>query len=151
MESFIFVSARMGKEEFDRRISQVFRFLWPLEMEYHGFCRWYWSRVVPSILTGSKEIIIAEYRGQITGVAILKNEAGEKKNLYPARKAGIPESGNRAEADGACIRKAKYPEALYHSVLLADRPVQKNFQLLWFSALGTLRQLLPQRPGRDLL
>ena len=48
-------------------------------MEYHGFCRWYWSRVVPSILTGSKEIIIAEYRGQITGVAILKNEAGEKK------------------------------------------------------------------------
>ena len=48
-------------------------------MEYRGFCRWYWSRVVPSILTGGKEIIIAEYRGQITGVAILKDELGEKK------------------------------------------------------------------------
>ena len=55
--------------------------MWPLEMEYHGFCRWYWSRVVPSILTGSKEIIIAEYRGQITGVAILKDEPGEKKSV----------------------------------------------------------------------
>ena len=35
--------------------------------------------MVPSILTGGKEIIIAEYRGQITGVAILKDELGEKK------------------------------------------------------------------------
>lgn len=79
METFVFASGLLDKDKFDKIVNQVFYFLRNLEVEYRGFSAWYWNKVVPSVLVGDKEMIVAKFNREITGVIIIKNEANEKK------------------------------------------------------------------------
>ena len=47
--------------------------------DYKNHFNWYWSKTVPAVLNGTREILVATVNQKIAGVAILKNEDGEQK------------------------------------------------------------------------
>lgn len=40
---------------------------------------WYWKKVVPDILTGTRDVIIITFNEEVVGVAIVKKEDDERK------------------------------------------------------------------------
>lgn len=59
--------------------SIIFSKLSDLVNEYPGFENWYYQKVIPQVVDGSRIIIIAEYEGYLSGIAILKRTLFEKK------------------------------------------------------------------------
>lgn len=47
--------------------------------DYPNHFNWYWSKTVPAVLKGTREILVCTVEREIAGVAFLKREDGEKK------------------------------------------------------------------------
>lgn len=47
--------------------------------DYPEHFNWYWSKTVPAVLKGTREILICTVNQEVAGVAFLKKEDGEKK------------------------------------------------------------------------
>jgi hypothetical protein len=56
----------------------VFNTIEPISQFYPGFKDWFWDKVVPGVVEGNDEIILAEERNELVGVSIIK-KTGEKK------------------------------------------------------------------------
>ena len=56
----------------------VFKTIAPISLFYPNFKNWFWDKVVPGIITGEDEIIIAEDKNELVGISIIK-KTGEKK------------------------------------------------------------------------
>lgn len=80
IESYIYISSlRDDDQSYGRMVNNVYQFLIGLNSEYPGFGSWYWNSVEPSLIEGTKEIIIAEWKRKIIGVSIIKKDFEEKK------------------------------------------------------------------------
>ena len=50
-----------------------------LEASYPGFCTWYWTKVVPGVGRGERNILISRLDARVAGVAITKRDCAEAK------------------------------------------------------------------------
>jgi len=62
---------------------QAFNILLHISELYPGFNEWYWDKVVPGIINGQDKMIIAENRGELVGISIIKK--GEEDKLRALR------------------------------------------------------------------
>lgn len=51
----------------------------PLTANYPGFSLWYWTKVLPGLLKGTRHILHVGGSSRPSGIAILKREANERK------------------------------------------------------------------------
>ncbi|WP_247473969.1 GNAT family N-acetyltransferase [Bradyrhizobium sp. 30] len=58
---------------------EALQFLLPLSSEYPHIEKWFRSRVVPGLRTGTRTLICVHRQGQLVGVGIGKNEVDERK------------------------------------------------------------------------
>jgi GNAT superfamily N-acetyltransferase len=58
--------------------ARIFSYLSHLEVLYPGFQQWYWKKVVPGLLDGSRRAFV-EDDGRITGIVIAKFTRSERK------------------------------------------------------------------------
>lgn len=61
----------------------AFNIVKPISELYPDFSNWYWDKVVPGIILGKDKVIIAESKGGIVGVSMIKD--GEEKKLRAMR------------------------------------------------------------------
>lgn len=47
--------------------------------DYPKHFSWYWSKTIPAVLSGTREVLVCTVNKKIAGVAFLKNEDGEQK------------------------------------------------------------------------
>ena len=66
-------------KKFSNTVLEIYNFMDDISEEYRNFFLWYWKKVVPDILNGTREIFIATINKKIVGVAILKRKKDEKK------------------------------------------------------------------------
>lgn len=62
---------------------QAFEVIKPISNFYPNFSDWYWDKVVPGIMLGTDKIIMAEKRGELVGISLIKD--GEEKKLRALR------------------------------------------------------------------
>jgi len=62
---------------------QAFNVLKPLSNFYPDFDNWYWDKVVPGIMLGTDKIIMAEKKGELVGISLIKD--GDEKKLRALR------------------------------------------------------------------
>lgn len=87
------ISYRVSKSLFD--CYRAFELTEGLDLYYPEIRDWFWNKVVPSTLTGTSSIILAEHDDQIVGVSMVK--AGDEPKIrclrvlpaYEGRGVGI--------------------------------------------------------------
>ena len=47
--------------------------------DYPNYFNWYWTKVIPGVINGTREILVCTFKDEIAGVAILKSENNEQK------------------------------------------------------------------------
>ena len=62
---------------------QAFETIKPISNFYPNFNDWYWDKVVPGIMLGSDKIIMAEKKGELVGISLIKD--GDEKKLRALR------------------------------------------------------------------
>lgn len=70
--------------------------------DYPNYFNWYWTKMVPAILNGTREILVCIIDKKIAGVVLLKNEEGEAKICALL----ILEEYQNMNVDGALLKKA---------------------------------------------
>lgn len=75
------VSSSLNKDHtlFTDLIANAYKVTDYLCKDYPNHFNWYWSKTVPGIFNGTREILICTVNKKIAGVAFLKNENDEKK------------------------------------------------------------------------
>jgi len=56
----------------------AFNILLPISNLYPDFKQWYWNKVIPGIIQGQDKIIIAEHKGEIIGISLIKKGSEDK-------------------------------------------------------------------------
>lgn len=77
-----FYSALPGIDPFEGLTSsegQALAFLMPLSDDYPGIDRWFRSKVVPGLRSGTRFLLPVERNGVMVGLGIAKNEIDERK------------------------------------------------------------------------
>ena len=71
----------LGKEHkaFSNIVSKAYEITEETDKDYKKRFSWYWEKVVPGVLNGTRDIFLAEFNGEVAGCAILKKEEGENK------------------------------------------------------------------------
>lgn len=71
----------LGKEHkaFSNIVSKAYEITEETDKDYKKRSSWYWEKVVPGVLNGTRDIFLAEFNGEVAGCAILKKEEGENK------------------------------------------------------------------------
>ena len=71
----------LGKEHkaFSNIVSKAYEITEETDKDYKNRFSWYWEKVVPGVLNGTRDIFLAEFNGEVAGCAILKKEEGENK------------------------------------------------------------------------
>lgn len=64
-------------------IYAAFGVLQPISNFYPEFNSWFWDKVVPGVILGDDKIIMAEKRGELVGISLIKN--GPEKKLRAIR------------------------------------------------------------------
>lgn len=66
-------------EAFVEIISNAYNITDEVCTSYSNYFKWYWEKVVPNILKGTRDVIIVTANDEIAGVAIVKKEDKERK------------------------------------------------------------------------
>lgn len=79
---------RKNKIAFSDFVNKVYTLTDSLRKIYPDYTNWYFSKVIPGIIAGNREIIICTIDKNVAGVLILKNTPSEKKicTLYVTEK-----------------------------------------------------------------
>ena len=71
------ISYRTSKGLFD--CHRAYTLTSGLDLYYPDFSDWFWNKVVPSVMTGESEIVLAEDKDEVIGISLLKR--GEEPKL----------------------------------------------------------------------
>ncbi|WP_054942602.1 hypothetical protein [Paenibacillus ihuae] len=63
---------KSSPKELNFHVENVYNSLITLNREYPGFDNWYYSKVIPELKKGSRDIIMAYNNQVLSGVSILK-------------------------------------------------------------------------------
>ena len=66
-------------EAFVKVVSKAYSIIDDVSIFYPNYFKWYWEKVIPNILKGTRDVIIVTVNYEIVGVAIVKKEENEKK------------------------------------------------------------------------
>jgi len=66
-------------EAFVKIVSNVYNITDDVCKAYPNYFKWYWEKVVPNILKGTRDVIIVTVNNEIAGVTIVKKEYMERK------------------------------------------------------------------------
>ena len=66
-------------EAFVEIISKAYNATESVCKSYPNYFIWYWKKVVPDILTGTRDVIIIMFNEEVAGVAIVKKKDDERK------------------------------------------------------------------------
>ena len=72
-------TAALGISPLSSVEAEALAFLLPLSKDYPGIDRWYLTKVVPGLRTGSRHLLRIERSGELVGIGIGKIEADERK------------------------------------------------------------------------
>ena len=66
-------------EAFVKIVSNAYNITDDACTSYLNYFKWYWEKVVPNILKGTRDVIIVTVNGEMAGVTIVKKEDKERK------------------------------------------------------------------------
>lgn len=71
--------SKKNRKAFSNLIANAYSVTDCICKDYPGHFSWYWSKTIPAVLNGTREILVCTVERKIAGVTFLKKEGGEQK------------------------------------------------------------------------